>query len=274
VNLSVFLALVHNNNQVRNNYLFPKISELLNGIANNFQVSKSECSFQSAIEPHGFMMALLRELCYQYLGFKWKKYRQLRASLLREIIPLINILVKYLLNQNKLISWRRTSAIEMNLTDKHIRAWGKFVDTDASYLIVFEDDVMFKDDSIEKLNNLLKTLSGNNLNKACYVDLAGGYQIADLLVDSLEESRNRLYRRFRKPITNTTCAYLINRQLAAIFLEILTQKPWLRLIGADWLINTLFIEMERRGINADCLHFEPTIFKHGTTSGDYPSSIR
>ena len=62
----------------------------------------------------------------------------------------------------------------MALTDKHIRACFQFLDSGADYLIVFEDDTLFKDDSTLRVKELFNKLSKNYLNKSSYVDLGGG----------------------------------------------------------------------------------------------------
>lgn len=72
-----------------------------------------------------------------------------------------------------------------------------------------------------------------------------------------------------KPVTNTACAYLMSRPLVIIFLDILTKRPLLRLIGVDWLMNKLFISMAKNEMECACMHANPTIFKHGTTTGNY-----
>ena len=40
------------------------------------------------------------------------------------------------------------SSIETVVTDKHIRAWSAFLETGRDFLIFFEDDAVFNDDSV------------------------------------------------------------------------------------------------------------------------------
>lgn len=75
----------------------------------------------------------------------------------------------------------------------------------------------------------------------------------------------------KKPVTNTTCAYLISRELITKFNAILTTKPWLRLIAIDWMINSLFISMGKDVSRVVCMHADPTVVNHGSKTGEYSS---
>jgi hypothetical protein len=270
---SVYVALVHNNNQVRNNYARSKIESMVASMQPNHQVKQIEVSYQSEIIPHGYGMAIISDFMYQYLGSKWQKYRLLKKRKLREDYNFYkNLFVKYILNHNGVANkWRRNRAIEVMLTDKHIRAWLQFLDSEADYLVVFEDDVIFKEDSNLRINQLSFDLSQTHLNRPLYVDLGGGCSLADLMISSLETRHDENYRYYQKPVTNTTCAYLISRELIKKFNAILTRKPWLRLISIDWMINSLFISMGKDVSSVVCMHADPTIFNHGTKTGEYIS---
>jgi len=273
MHFSVCFALIHNNNQLRNDYIRPKIEELKSNMESHFIANTIEISYQSAMKPHSFAMAFIRDGIYQHLGCKWRKYRLLKSRTLRGAVNFfIASIVKYIFNANGIASrWKRNSAIEVAVTDKHIRAWSQFLDSGADYLIVFEDDALFKSDSAMRLNELLNTLSKKHLSKACYVDLGGGCKLADLMIGRLETSQDENYRYYKKPVTNTACAYLMSRELVDILKETLTRKPWLRLVGIDWMMNNLFILLRERVLDCICMHADPTIFKHGTTTGEYVS---
>lgn len=271
---SICLALIHNNNEFRNSYIKPELDNLAGLMGSYFSVQKIEVSYQSEIQPHGAAFAFLRDLIYRRLGRKWEYYRLLTSqSSLRNMASFARgSFIKYFTARKAMANtWRKNSAIEVIVTAKHIRSWGQFLDSGADFLICFEDDAIFKNDSSCRFINLINNISERYFDMPCYIDLGGGCQFSELKIDLLEENRDESYRYYKKPVTNTACAYLMNRQLVVAFYSILTRRPWLRLIGIDWMMNSLFIHMENDGLKCFCMHAEPTIVKHGTTTGEYLS---
>lgn len=270
----VCIALIHNNNVQRNTYIRPQLEKMSGGLAMHIASEKIEVSFQSEIKPHGTAMAFMRDVMYRKLDREWHRYRLLKPlNLVRDVVGFLKCsFIKYAAKRNEMgAQWKRNSAIEVTVAEKHVRAWGKFLDTDADFLICFEDDAVFKDDSVQKINDLLDTLSRKNCDTPIYVDLAGGCELDKLKIDNLETGQDASFRFYSKPVTNTACAYLMSRSLVSTFHATLTRRPWLRLIGIDWMMNSLFIRLANDGLECICMHADPTAFKHGTTTGEYVS---
>lgn len=162
----------------------------------------------------------------------------------------------------------RNSAIELAVTDKHIRAWDRFLDSDADLLICFEDDAIFKESSAAGLSDVLAAIAHLKPQELLYVDLAGGMPVSALRIAALEDRKEGSFTYYKKPVTNTACAYLLNRSTAGLFRSILSKSPNLRLFGIDWLMNALFIELEKQGMKTLCFHADPTVFNHGSTTGE------
>lgn len=272
--MSVFIALVHNNNMERNAYIRPQLDKMVDVMGNIIAFEKIEVSFQPEIKSHSIAMAFLRDLMYRKLDREWHKYRLLKPLMLvRDVVGFLKgSFIKYIVNgKSKNVSWLKNSAIEVIVTEKYIRAWGRFLDSSADFIICFEDDVVFKGDSINRIRDLLGLFAIKKIDDRINVDLAGGCKLDELRIDNLESSQVAFFKFYRKPVTNTACAYLMSRQLAVTFHTILTRKPWLRLLGIDWMMNGLFVTMENERIESVCAHAVPTIFKHGTTTGEYVS---
>jgi GR25 family glycosyltransferase involved in LPS biosynthesis len=213
-------------------------------------------------------MAFLRDSIYHVIGFNWATYRFLKPSFLFYVATFLRKVCKsgrYAAGG----AWRRSSVIEVAVTDKHIRAWAAFLDIDSDYLVVFEDDAVFTIDSKQLLSDLLEQLSQGQSGRNIYVDLAGGCPLDSLKIDLLQSDQDRSFRHYQKPVTNTACGYLMSNSLVVQFHKVLTRKPWLRLIGVDWMMNALFVNLERDGADCACMHAEPTFFKHGSTTGEY-----
>ena len=271
---SIFIALIHNNNMERNAYIRPQLDKMANTLSSVIISERMDISFQPEIKPHGIGMALLRDAMYKKIDREWYKYRLLKPPLL--VLDMARFLkisfMKYIVNKNNIgFIWQKKSAVEVIVTEKHIRAWGGFLDSDADFIMCLEDDVVFNSDSVEKIKDLIGLLLKKDVDTQIYVDIAGGCKLDELRIDNLQSSENDFFKFYKKPVTNTACAYLMNRQLAVTFHSIITRRPWLRLLGIDWMMNSLFVSMENNKIKSFCMHSVPSIFKHGTTTGEYVS---
>jgi hypothetical protein len=269
--LSVCLALIHNNNEERNSRIRPALAELASALGFACNVQLIEVAYQAQLRPHSTRLAFIRDVMYQVLAYQWKKYRRLPVSVYRETMDAFRFLRKKYLggDRNIIDRWRRSSAIETIVSDKHIRAWDAFLESDCDIVICFEDDAVFNADSIDKLKMVLQEVSALSAATNLYVDLAGGCALSDLFIAQLVQKRSGIFTYYNKAVTNTACAYLLSRSLVAAFREVLTIKPALRLIGIDWMMNRLLIELEAQGASCVCFHTEPTALTHGSVAGDF-----
>lgn len=267
----IAIGLVHNNNSERNQYLFPALEGLVASLSSSRSVARLEASAQPPVEPHGLKMALARDLAYFVLARQWSIYRglEVKSAIRASRVFIKNAWKKYVPPREEAKRWMRNSHIETIVTDKHIRIWQCFLESDLQYLLVFEDDVVFRDDSDVSIQNLLTRLDQLPAGQLAYVDLAGGCKLDDLAISNLESAKDAHFRHYARPTTNTACAYLINRELAQRFCKLLLRRPWLRLIGIDWMMNKLFMLINPAVGEIYCAHSDPTIFKHGSTTGDY-----
>lgn len=263
------IGLIHNNNKNRNEVLFPKIDLLKIRLENKYEVQLIDVSLQPKIIEHSLFHAIKRDLKYWILNREWLDYRLLGK---RNI--LFDFLLTYLKNTLKKYSKNiqnhcRASFIETVVTDKHIKAWNILFHYAAKndYFVFFEDDVVFLNDSIDNFLELLENIS-DITDDFLYVDLAGGCNINDLQILNLEEKKTNHYIHYKKLVTNTACCYLINRKTMDYFNEYLILNPAIREIGIDWMMNKIFIELDKKiDKNSVCLHTYPSIFEHGSVSG-------
>jgi hypothetical protein len=271
----VILALIHNNNEDRNQVIWPLLINLKEFLAKKGSDSHFlDVSYQPHLTPHSGVLAFMRDFLYHFVDRDWLRYREVRSLFpLRHLSGFfVKILAKGRYSNGS--AWRRSSAVETALSDKHIRAWSAFLDTDADFLFCFEDDAVFKEDSNQRIALLLESLYSEYFDRPIYVDLAGGCALDELQIQALQTQRDSLFRHYSRPVTNTTCAYLMSRPLVEKFHETLVKRPWLRLLGADWMLNALMIRLQKDGVSCDCMHADPSIFIHGSVSGKYASTIR
>jgi hypothetical protein len=269
---SVFLALLHKGD-ARYDYVHPRLENLRSILSQNYLTNLTEGSLTPELRPHTTSMLFKRDVMMFNLGREWSRYRKSKVRFLPIdiLIFLKDTFNKYVspqghsvLPKKKINSYRDTVII-----NNHIHAWNAFLESGADFFICFEDDAIFKEDSPQRVTDLLDALLSYPSNSMIYVDLAGGFEYSELKIDALETKRDSLFRYYSKPVTNTACCYLLSRPLALYFIEMVIRMPWLRLINADWLMNRLFILFAHDGLTCICMQASPTIFKHGSFTGEY-----
>lgn len=270
---SLTIVLVHNCQADRLEYARPAIQEFIAGLDAGIKVASSEISWQPSITPHRRFVAFVRQLMYRKLARDWSRYRNdpRGQTGLGWFSFLWRTLRKYTFRKQWVQAWCRRSAIEMYVTSKHIRAWEVFVESGADYLVVLEDDVFFCEDSAKRFNEAVLPVLEKSSDRAVYIDLAGGLAQCELKIELLESSRDGEAIHYSKPVTNTACAYLVNRKLVQSFLAAIIETPGLRMIGIDWLMNRLFMALVAGRTQIVCVHYNPTIFLHGSLTGQYVS---
>lgn len=267
---SICLALVHNNDESRNAAIRSGLAKLGDFLGACRRVTSVEVSWQPPLASSSTGIVLKRNLQYQILERNWLRYRAQkptrRLSVARKFF---NFSKSFLQNKDGLSErLPRNSAIELAVTDKHIRAWDRFLDSDADLLICFEDDAIFKESSAADLSIVLAGITHLKPDELLYVDLAGGMPVSTLKIAALEDRKEGFFTYYKKPVTNTACSYLLSRSTACLFKAIILNQPSLRHVSIDWLLNALFIELEKQGKHSLCFHADPTVFNHGSTTGE------
>jgi len=273
--LSLCLILIHNNNAERYKHIRPALDKLCVNLSQIYKVEIKEISYRPEIILHSTLMTIQREVLHWRLSREWCKYCHVK-------VPFILNDAGYFLINNFNNSFRlqegfalkkrkRNSFRETVITANHILAWNAFVKSDSDFMICFEDDAVFKEDSIQRVKELLDTLSRYPPNTLIYVDLAGGCEYSTLKIDALEIKWDSAFKYYSKPVTNTACSYLISKPLARLFVETVNMNPKLRTIRSDWLMNKIFIMAAYNELKCTCMHAVPSIFKHGSVTGEYYS---
>ncbi len=266
----VLIALIHNNNEERNARIHPDIESLVKRLKNTFDVEYREFCYQPELKPHSRITAFLRDTLYEVLDSRWLRYRrQPPKRLLKTLRNLKKIALKYVPDSEDGRRRCHAGAIEVFVTSKHMRAWNACMESGCEFIFVFEDDAVFGEESIEKVAAALDTASKESDERPVYVDLAGGLPVSILQIGHLEQERQNGLVRYEKMVTNTACAYLLNRDLIDRSMQFLLLKPYYRLMGIDWLMNRFFMEFEKTGAMGACFHFDPPALGHGSFTGEF-----
>lgn len=171
---------------------------------------------------------------------------------------------------------RRRSFIEQAISAKHMSAVRRFVDDfeagkhSSTWMLVLESDALFHDAEVTPLTSDLllqdfaKTLAGlaSKFSGPLYFNLAGGFLPSQLGLDSLRHS-NVPAIELSPPSSNTSCAYIVNLELAKSALEFVILNPSCLNLGIDWIWNMII-----RKAGATALLADPLPLKHGSRVGE------
>ncbi len=262
----VVIAVIHNRDQRRLAHILPASRAL----AERTGAVLLEVFEQPAVRPHGFLFVLYRRAMRWKVGRAWDRYRGVARP------PLVRQAMDYVIQTlgRMDVRSRRASAVEIEVAAKHVRAWRSLIEGGGDYLAVLEDDAVFLPDTADRFCALVDGLADRDAGRLLYIDLAGGFDLDSLGITGLIDDRRDGFLYFRRPVTNTACGYLIDRQTARRFCEALSAHPRLRCLAIDWIINAIMLTAVREGSTFDCRHCDPPLFDHGSMTGSYESWTR
>ena len=204
------------------------------------------------------------------LESRWRHHRK-RHSPLREAVAEAGfVLWKFRLRLSSTFrsrSWR-VRQIEAAVSAKHHRAWSEFAGSQASTALVIESDATWALNADDRLSAVIDALPSAT---PAYVNLAGGLSDRRLDIGALSVHSNEHkpggVRKYEPAVTNTSCAYLINRPMAQLLVSYLRSQPDDRVLGIDWLVNAAFMQARESDQKVVCWHSYPPILIHGSLMG-------
>ena len=216
--------------------------------------SRFAAAWQKAIKKRGLMGALRGHMM------------AIRGFLASIILPLFR--------------WRssfESAKKTVQLTRKHISAWVDFLESDSDFLLVLEDDALLLEDFESRWLELQELLREFGPSHKVFMCVGGGYDLGEMgtshLANKLLSDSNAFS--FSVPFTNTTVAYLANRELIQGFVELQMNAAGSGMLNADFLINSLLMKLnQQETVGAIvCIHTIPAIFDNASLSGKYQSSL-
>ena len=200
------------------------------------------------------------------LEHRWREYVQ-TSNPFKDMASAINERLfrfrLHLSSEFRRKQWRNRQ-VERFVAAKHIRAWQQVSQSQCSALVVVESDATLSVDSVSRMASVLATLTSE---EPTYVNLAGGLNREDILIDHLVAHCENGLALFSRPVTNTSCAYAVNRTLVNALLGFLARSPNSRTLGIDWVFNAFFLDEASATHPIQCLHAEPPALQHGSLTG-------
>jgi hypothetical protein len=272
----------------RLNYLRPILKELAAQRSKHFSITVEEFLDQPSMMPDSRWQMLRKTVHQYYLGRAWDKY--LNGTAPPDIWSFRSLTNRHLAAKAAVAAWkialaprsasatlarRRSLFKESCARQKHIRAWQRVLDRGYNYVLVIESDAIFRPQSVD---NLLRLFAAPPDGGPLYMDLAGGFDLAQLGFSKVAGAPQTIgempFASFLKPVTNTTCAYFVDNELVGMLCKSVARHPWLRLSPIDWMLNAFFILNTKDRVLVRCLHADPSCLIHGSFAGQYESTIR
>lgn len=270
----ISVILIHNFDAARNQSALSQL-ELLRNISGKTEIlSTLTIGWQPPLLPVDFSTFVLKELQTLIHLIRWYKYLGIGNSPSKGLSPVFGSVARLLLSPISFKSEARRRAVEIELSLKHVRAWESFLETDAEWLLVVEDDIVLVEKPNSAFIRLERLVEDVDSVTPCFFSVSSPYSVLELNAAALVSSIEDQVTEFTRPISNTTAGYVVSRRAAELFVVEFRRSYSLRFLNADLMINEIFIRLSKLSQNFKALHFNPEIFKNGTMSGHMESSIR
>ena len=264
---ALFIAAIHNGEFATSPsaVVASRIEELFPGS------QLQEISQQHAFEDSPNMDRLRKWASRQWtLERQWRRYLGLSSSVRNVLATAGEFLWRLRVASQEDFRNRawRIRQVEVAVSRKHQEAWACFQASDHLFALIVESDATWTPDSNPGISAIAERLP---IDSPVYVNLAGGLGALELSIAHLRNFSSEAhvpgFTCYRSPVTNTSCAYIINRSMAGLLLEQCRASPEVAALGIDWIVNATFLTAHEKGVEIQCWHAEPPVLLHGSTSG-------
>jgi len=262
------IAVIHNNEPDRLQYLLPKLNNIVNNRGN---VDLILWGRQPDFTKPALSHLLLKHLNYVRTKFKWNFYLEKRLSSTEIINRELRHIFHVLRQSERRKRFIHNSRLEDLVTEKHFEVFKKFLDSKASNLIVLENDAIFKPDI--DFSKTIEEIEFLHSKFEAFIILGGGFTLEFMEVDHIEsEDIFDNYLLHKKAFTNTALAYSITRSTASLFFSLYkAEKSGVLKLPIDWLLNAYLAKAWRLGKTIKGISFRNEPVLHGSMRADYSS---
>lgn len=272
--MEFFVVSISNNNQSRSDNLIHtkiQLDRLLKAI--DINPNHLDINYQKEKDLNNVKFSKLKALIIQlqriFNLYSFSKYLEIIFykrywNLIKAILKIRNSKK----NINKIIG-------DIYFSNKHELAWRTFLETNFDYLLVFEDDMIIKNDSeqdLQKVKEILeKNLSYEYLN--IYIQLANSINFIDLSLEKKIMGKNDGLVVLKGLFTNGSSGYIMSRNLVSILVEELNFSKKNYYIPIDFRIAYIGKKLKKQQIDCISYHFIPDYFISGSSHGYFESTL-
>ena len=277
--VKIQIALIHNNNDLRNDSMSHTVQALIGFAPDWATFTISRHGWQPKSISLGLFQRFMRTLENSSTGFLWEMYVR-KPGPRGWFIALSRAMASYCLHMCRelwaIMRSDLSGARHIQVSRKHSQAWIGFVESDADWIVVLEDDALLIQGAEGSFRALLLVMAASGPESPLFAFVSAGFPFSKIGVEHLlEPSPNRGQLTARLPFVNTAGGYVMNRAVAKIFAEETVRNPFMGFNTIDFMMNRIFIRTSRskhrRGVR--CLHFSPPIVDNASITGKYSSSI-
>lgn len=201
------------------------------------------------------------------LESRWADYLERPGNAITSVLGRALFTIKMDLSSTARNNAWHVRQVEQAVTAKHIGAWRAFQASGDQELLAMESDAGRTNRTRPTVDYLLDSPA----HVPRYVNLAGGLNTDVIGITHLRDqtdAHDGHLQRYRKPVTNTSCAYLVNRRFVDAALHHLDRSPEDAHLGIDWLFNSIFLDhAQAEDTVIECWHAEPPVIVHGSLEG-------
>ena len=166
---------------------------------------------------------------------------------------------------------KNVSLIESIVTQKHLTALTRFLDSDENdYIVVMESDFLISDyrSFTEDIENFIDSLKKQYI----FVNLGGGYNLRKIGCECLLDRSSNKITEQTKPFTNTAVSYIMNKNLVFELVNFINLKRSGPLnLAIDWTLNDFFLHASNTALKISGYYAHPPFVKHGSFQENYVS---
>jgi hypothetical protein len=267
------ITLIHNFSRNRTESALNEIGKFRSNLKFVGLPGTTTIGWQPPINPVSYLALIRKELeTFKYLR-RWNKYLGRSVSLFDRSNPILVGMTRALGILRNVQEKRYKCAIEIELSLKHARAWEAFLELDAGWLMILEDDIILASDASNSVTTFENLLGNNARESAFFISISNPYSIEQLKIEKLVRSGHERFIELKKPCTNTTAGYVISRKAAEVLAISFRRDQALRYLSADLMLNEIFARNEFLPNRFASWHVVPQIFENGTIEGKIKSSI-
>jgi len=273
--MHIFIALISNGDKTRDKSLLESLKVFQAMLPNTVSVELHRFAEQDEIRPLLLSERFLKiagDFSYlaRWVLIEFPNRKRIRSMAI--LAHMVFLRVKQMLSEHRTAD--TTSAKQIEISKKHLRAWKGFLDTQDDYFLALEDDANFlitspTKDSKDAIKELLIELGTSS--EGFIASLAKGFSEQELGVTLTPLPQNNYLSECSAPIVNTTAAYLVNRKLLQRFSDWIVPND--RFISIDLLFNKLAYQTRARKsetpLHIRCIHSTPPLFDNGSLTGRY-----